>query len=71
MIKDLESGIEQVGMGLKNIRVIPCRTDNETTPQREILERHEGILSGMKQAKKTIQNRKSPQTKAYVFNNRK
>jgi hypothetical protein len=71
VIKDLERGIEQVGMGLKHVRAIPCRTNDETTLQREILERYDGILSGMKQAKKTIRNRKSPQTEAYVFNNRK
>lgn len=70
-IKDLESGIEQIGMGLKDIRAIPCPTDEETALQWEILQRYEGILSGMKQAKKTIRNRKSSETKAYVFNNRK
>ena len=70
-IKNLESGIEQVGMGLEHIRAIPCRTNDETALQLEMLERYEGILCGMKQAKQTIRNRKSLQTKAYVFNNRK
>jgi hypothetical protein len=70
-MKNLESGIEQVGMGLKHIRAIPCRTNDETALQQVMLERYEGILCGMKQAKQTIRNRKSPQTKAYVFNNRK
>lgn len=70
-IKDLKNGIEQVGMDLKHIRVILCHTNDETALQWEMLERYEGILRGMKQAKKTIRNRKSPQTKAYVFNNRK
>lgn len=70
-IKNLESGIEQIGMGLKHICTIPCPTNNEIALQQEILQRYEGILSGMKQAKKTIRNRKSPETSAYVFNNRK
>jgi hypothetical protein len=70
-IENLESGIDQIGMGLKDIRTIPCPTNEETALQREILQRYEGILSGMKQAKKTIQNRKSPETDAYVFDNRK
>lgn len=71
VMKNLDSCIEQVGMGLKHIRAIPCRTNDETVLRREMLERYEGILSGMKQAKQTIRNRKSPQNKAYVFNNRK
>ena len=70
-IESLESGIEQIGMGLKHIRAIPCPTNNETVLRLEILERYGEILTGMKQAKETIQNRKSPHTKAYVFNNRK
>ena len=70
-IKTLESGIKNVGMGLKHIRAIPCRTNDETMIQREILERYEGVLIGMKQAEKTIRNRKPPQTEACVFNNRK
>jgi len=70
-IESLESSIEQIGMGLKHIRAIPCPTNNETVLRLEMLERYEGILRGIKQAKETIQNRKSPHTKAYVFNNRK
>jgi len=70
-IKDLESGIEQVEMGLKHIRAMPCPKNVEIVLQCEMLERYEGILSGMKQAEKTIRNRKSPQTKAYDFDNRK
>ena len=70
-MKNLESGIKHVGMGLKQIRAIPCRRNDETTMQREMLEHYEGVLIGMKQAEKTIRNRKSPQTEACVFNNRK
>jgi hypothetical protein len=58
-------------MGLKHIRAIPCPTNNETALRLEILERYEEILTGMKQAKETIENRKSSNTKAYLFNNRK
>src|ERR1700678_2023661 len=68
-IESLESSIEWIGMGLKHIRAIPCPTNNETVLRLEMLERYEGILRGIKQAKETIQNRKSPHTKAYVFNN--
>ena len=68
-IKNLENGLKQIGMGLKHICVILCHTNNETTLLWEMLEHYEGILSSMKQAKKTTQNWKSPQTKAYVFNN--
>ena len=53
-IKNLESGIEHVGIGLKQICAIPCRRKDETVIQREILECYEGILIGMKQAEKTI-----------------
>ena len=69
VIKDLESGIKQLGIGLKHICTIPCHTNDETMLQQEMLERYMGILSSMKQAKRTIQNRESLQTKAYVFNN--
>lgn len=71
VIERLESGMEQIGIGLKQIRVIPCHTNEETTLQLEMLKRYKNILSGMKQAKKTIRKRKSPETRAYVFNNRK
>ena len=71
VIKDLESGMKQLGIGLKHICTIPCHTNDETMLQQEMLECYTGILSSMKQAKKTIQNRESLQTKAYVFNNRK
>ena len=70
-IESLESSIERIGMGLNHIRSIPCPTNNEATLRLEMLERYEGILRGMKQAKETVQNRKSPHTKAYDFNNRK
>jgi hypothetical protein len=72
VMKNMDSCIEQVRMGLKHICAILCRTNDETVLWREMLKCfYEGILSGMKQAKKMIRNRKSPQNKAYVFNNHK
>lgn len=70
-IQNLESSIEHVEKGLKHVRAVPCSTNDATAFQCQILERYEGVLSGMKQAEKTIRNRKSPQTEAYVFDNRK
>jgi hypothetical protein len=58
-IECLESSIEQIWMCLKHICTIPCPTNNEATLWLEMLERYEGILRGMKQAKEIIQNRKS------------
>lgn len=55
----------------ETIRNSPRGTDEEQTLQETMVERYKGILSGMEEALKTIQARKTPQTPPRVYNNRK
>ena len=60
-----------VAKGLTLIRNILGCTDKEKRLQEAMVERYEGILSGMEQASTTIQARKTPQTPPHIYHNRK
>ena len=70
-IKKLENSMKLIEKSLTHIRNILGSTDEENKFQDAIVERYEGILSGMEQALTTIQARKPAQSPPYVYNNRK
>jgi hypothetical protein len=70
-VKKLESSIKLIANSLTHIRNILGRTDEEQRLQEAMVERYEGILSGMEQASTTIQARKTAQSPPHVYHNRK
>ena len=70
-IKKLESSMKLIEKDLTHIRHILGRTDEEQRLQEAMVERYEGILSGMEQALTTIQARKTAQSPPHVYHNRK
>lgn len=70
-VKKLESSMTLIEKSLTHIRNILGSTDEEQRFQEAIVERYEGILSGMEQALTTIQARKPAQSPPHVYNNRK
>jgi hypothetical protein len=72
-VKKLESGMKLIAKNLKHIRNILGRTEEEKRLQEAMVERYEGILSGMEQASTTIQARKSAsaQSAPHIYHNRK
>lgn len=69
-VKKLESSMELIEESLTHIRDILGRTDEEKRLQVAMVERYEGILSGMEQARTTIQARKTDQSPLNVYHNR-
>ena len=70
-VEKLESSMELIAKSLTHICNILGRTDEEQTLQEAMVERYEGILSGMEQASTTIQARKTAQSPPHVYHNRK
>jgi hypothetical protein len=70
-LEQLERGITQVTGRLKHIRTIPCSIIEEMTLQQVMIERYEGLLSGMEQAMKTIRAREGPRITAHAYDNSK
>ena len=70
-VKKLESSMKFIAENLTHIRNILGRTDEEQRLQEAMVERYEGILSGMEQASTTIQARKTAQSPPHVYHNRK
>jgi hypothetical protein len=70
-VKKLESSMKLIEKSLTHIRNILGSTDEEQRLQEAMVERYEGILSGMEQALTTIQSRKTAQSPPHVYNNRK
>lgn len=70
-VKKLESSMKLIAKSLTHIRNILGRTDEEKRLQEAMVERYEGILSGMEQASTTIQARKTAQSLPHVYHNRK
>ena len=70
-VKKLEINIEVIRKSLTHIRNILGSTDEEQRLQEAMVERYEGILSGMEQASTTIQGRKNIQSPPHVYHNRK
>ena len=70
-IKKLESSMKLIAKSLTHIRNILGVTDEEQRLQDDMVERYEGILSGMEQASTTIQARKTAQSPPHIHHNRK
>jgi len=70
-VKKLESSMKHIATSLTRIRNIIGPTDEAQTLQKAMVERYEGILSGMEQASTTIQARKTAQSPPHVYHNRK
>jgi hypothetical protein len=70
-IKKLESSMKVIEKSLAHVRNSPGGTNEEQTLHEAMVERYEGILSGMEEASKTIQARKTEQSSPHVYNNRK
>ena len=70
-VKKLESNMKLIAKSLTHIRNILGGTDEEQGLQKAMVERYEGILSGMEQALTTIQARRTAQTPPHVYHNRK
>jgi hypothetical protein len=70
-VKKLEISMEEIRKSLTHIRNILGRTNEEQRLQEAMVERYEGILSGMEQASTTIQARKNIQSPPHVYHNRK
>jgi hypothetical protein len=70
-VEKLESSMKLIEKSLKHIRKILGRTGEEQRLQEAMVERYEGILSGMEQASTTIQARKTAQSPPNVYHNRK
>ena len=69
-VKKLDSSMELIEKSLTHIRNILRRMDEEKSLQVAMVERYEGILSGMEQARTTIQARKTDQSPLNVYHNR-
>lgn len=70
-VKKLESSMKLIAKSLTHIRNIFGSTDEEQRLQEAMVERYEGILSGMEQASTTIQSRKTAQSSPHIYHNRK
>ena len=70
-VKKLESGMKLIAESLTHIRNIHGSTGEEKRLQEAMVERYEGILSGMEQASTTIQARETAQSPPHVYHNRK
>jgi hypothetical protein len=70
-VMKLESSMNLIANGLTHICNILGGTDEERGLQAAMVERYEGILSGMKQALTTIQARKTAQSPPHAYHNRK
>jgi hypothetical protein len=68
-VKKLESSMKLIAKSLTHIRKILGSTDEEQRLQKAMVERYEGILSGMEQASTMIQARKTAQSPPHVYRN--
>ena len=70
-VEKLESSMKIVSKTLTHIRNILGHTDEDQRLQKAMVERYEGVLSGMEQALATIRARKPAQTLPHIYHNRK
>ena len=66
-VKKLESSMKHIARSLTQIHNIIGSMDEAQRLQKAMVERYEGILSGMEQASTTIQARKTAQPPPHIF----